>query len=482
MLQAALSWLRTRPAEDPRHDFGLLMQYLKEVAGTAVPPLQRLAMLDLFQIRVDHANRVLKPQLLGASVPLSPHLRSIAQSLTDLHGLLAATMLHSLRELAPAHLANPRGDLPALCRKVLGNLAQQQQITLFVAATTPNGLWTSAQEAYRLAGAIDGADRAAVERELKGMLALTAVQPESFTARELAYVSSYLQRFSTAVEIQGRPASPLDHWYWLEESRDLPPVAIARRAPPGQGRLLFFSCVPLATLASEHLTQLADGTSSEQFGLGASGDNDFDREVLVRAQKYWATPPRRRLHRRSSHYRVEVCTRLEKLWELLRQSPSPVAGNASPVTSWLVLNESPSGMALMHAAGPVADIVPGEMLGLRTTPDRPWSIGLIRWVRSDNPEHVELGLEMISPSATAVQLVLDASGVAKFVPALLFATVSGPECSETLMIERGLATAAPFTLIKESAGKLQLTECRMLHPTLQTAKVELFEFQRDFSP
>jgi hypothetical protein len=38
-----------------------------------------------------------------------------------------------------------------------------------------------------------------------------------------------------------------------------------------------------------------------------------------------------------------------------------------------------------------------------------------------------------------------------------------------------------FTLIRAETGKLQLTECDVRRLALQTAKVEKFEFRRDYS-
>ena len=103
---------------------------------------------------------------------------------------------------------------------------------------------------------------------------------------------------------------------------------------------------------------------------------------------------------------MEICARIQTLWNMLRGGePAKVSRDATPITDWMVLNESPSGFALMHVAGTIEDMAPGDALGLRTAPGRPWNIGLIRWARSDNPEHFELGLEMISPTAIPVEVV-----------------------------------------------------------------------------
>ena len=482
ILQSALAWLKA-PAGDPLHDLAALRQYLKEAAEAVIPPAQRLKLLELLQARTDSTSTLLRPRLLDATLPLPHRLRTIAQGLLDVRGLLASAQLSSLHQLGtdPAAVAEQEGA--AHCIRVLANLAEQQQIALIVSTTVPNGLWLQAQEAFRLLEKAGGvSDDGAGRDSLKIMLALVAAQPEAFTAREVSFLIEYLRQYGSVVELSPQPSPPLERWYWLEQSRDLPPVAIARRQPPSQGTLLYFSCAALGKIASQHLIQLANGRSPEELQLPANSIDEY-REVLVRAQQRWSSVPRRHSHRRPSHYRVEICARIQTLWRLLHDgAPTKVSRDATPITDWMVLNESPSGFALMHVAGTIDDLAPGDALGLRTAPGRPWNIGLIRWARSDNPEHFELGLEMISPTAIPVEIVQPRAAESRRCTALLFPAASGLDRSETLMTRRGQLDTGAFTLIRETDHRLQITQCQTHHLVLQTSKIEIFEFRRDFSP
>jgi hypothetical protein len=481
VLQDALAWLKAPPAGDPLHDLAALRQYLKETAEAAIQPVQRLKLLELLQGRADSTSVILRPRLLDATLPLPHRLRTIAQGLLDVRGLLASAQLASLHQLAAKSPAISAPDMADHCARVLANVAEQQQIALTVSTTMPNGLWLQAQEALRLLEAA-GASPDAGHDSLKTMLALVAAQPEAFTAREVCFLIEYLRQFGSAVEVANRPVPPLEHWYWLEQSRDLPPVAIARRQPPSQGVLLYFSCATLGKVASQHLIQLANGRTPEELHLPAGSVDEY-REVLIRAQQRWSSVPRRHSHRRPSHYRVEICARMQSLWNMLRDGePAKVSGDDSPITDWMVLNESPSGFALMHVSGTIDDMAPGDALGLRTAPGRPWNIGLIRWARSDNPEHFELGLEMISPMAIPVEAVQPRAEETRRCPAFLFPAVSGLDRNETLMTRRGQLDAGAFTLIRQTDEKLQVTQCEMHHLVLQTSKIEIFEFRRNFAP
>ena len=482
ILQSTLAWLKAPPAGDPLLDLAALRQYLKETAEAMILPLQRLKLLELLQARVDSTSIILRPRLLDATLPLPHRLRTIAQGLLDVRGLLATAQLSSLHQLDEDTATISGQDIAANCARVLANLAEQQQIALIVSTTVPNGLWLQAQDAFRLIQTASGANDDTGRDSLKIMLALVAAQPEAFTAREVSFLIEYLRQFCPAVELDSEPGPPLERWYWLEPSRDLPPVAIARRQPPSQGTLLYFSCATLGKIASQHLIQLANGRSPEELRLPASSI-DENREVLVRVQQRWSSVPRRHSHRRPSHYRVEICARIQMLWRMLRNGePAKVSGDAAPITDWMVLNESPSGFALMHVAGAIDDLAPGDAIGLRTAPGRPWNIGLVRWARSDNPEHFELGLEMIAPTAIAVEVVQPLAAESRRCAALLFPAVSGLDRNETLMTRRGQLGAGAFMLIRETDSRLQVTQCQMHHLVLQTSKMEIFEFRRNFSP
>lgn len=481
MLQSALAWLAS-PPEDPRRDLAPLRQHLAEVAEASIEPEQRLRLLDLFQKRIDATSIALKPGLLTATLPLPPKIRSVAQGLLDIHGFAASATLASLWDTAEEQFADPVGEIRGYCERTLRNLAEQQQVALLIATTAPNGLWTGVQDVVRLLRQLEGADTAGVETTLKGMLALSAMQPESFTSGEIGFLVGYLARYATAVELAQEPAPPLENWHWMEEGRDLPPTSLARRPPPNRGPLLYFSCATLSRIASQHLLQLSAGDFPENLPPLVA-DSGVRLEALARAQKYWAAAPLRHAHRKPTHYRVKIAAGFRDCWDLLRAEGGPDSSAGSPaITDWMVLNESPGGYALMHVSGPVAELVPGEMLSLRPGPDQPWGIGLIRWVRSDNPEHLELGLEMISPSAVPVQIVPTPTDAAELVPALLFPSVPGIDRDETLLTMRGGREAGSFILIRETDGKLQLTQCTIHQAALQTTKVELFEFRRDFSP
>ncbi len=484
-LRSAIEWLGRPANRDPQVELVALCAHLAEATAAAAPVTHWHGILERFDKRAKGIDEALKPLLLDATLPLPRRLRIIAQGLVEIHCALAAGYLRVLEEGEPDQLPQPQANRTTLCARAVSHLAEQQEIALLVASPVPPRLWRQALTVVRLLQeespkATTPPDAVAADRTLKRMLALAAGQPETCAARELGFVADYLRGFAGAVEIRFTRPTDIDEWYWLPEEADGAPVAAIRRPPP-EGHQMFFSCRRLAADANAQLGRLATGERPEAIGLPSLVAADDYRNALVRTANRWSAPPRRHFHRRPNSYRVQVCAHLGALWQLLGgETGDGEDREGLPITDWMVLNESAGGFAMMHIAGDVEGIVSGAAVGIRAA-NEPWRLCLVRWARSDNAEHVELGLELVAPSAQAVRIAYPGSEQPPC-HALQIPPLPRLERGETLMTSRGDYVSGPFTLIDEAEGRLKLTECVASRLVMQTAVVEIFEFERVFSP
>ena len=80
--------------------------------------------------------------------------------------------------------------------------------------------------------------------------------------------------------------------------------------------------------------------------------------------------------------------------------------------SWLIVNESASGYCLEYAQGNGTKAQVGEVVGIRRQTNRQswkWGIGVIRWMKFNNQNEMQLGIEMLNPDAAAIGLRTAAS-------------------------------------------------------------------------
>lgn len=487
-LQEALDWLAAPPAEDPLLDLVPLRHHIAAIGRLGLPVLHRIKIDELLQARAERIEAALFPLLLDVKLPLPIALGTIAQGLIGLRAELGETWLTLAREADAEALARVNRSSAQNCLNGMRNLYRQFLTVLLIAIPTPVGFWRNAQALRHHAHeSVDPtatlpAEINAIDSIFKALLAITAAQPEGLTAREIAFLAEYLESRASEVHIDPIPPETAGDWFWLDRKLDQPPVPL-ERLRPDSNEVLHLRFADLAIQAARDLDRLNDGTPPRSLELPLQAAGADYRNALERARKCWSSPRRRSFSRRSQSLPVEVCSQLSTLWNALSDSASAEPpGSACEMTysDWTVLNEGPSGYAIVHVVGAVSGIVPGGAVGLRTGPGAGWQICIVRWARSRNSLHVEMGLEVLSPSARPARIqALGNRGAEAPVPALLLPALPNIQRGESILAGRGDYNAKPFTLLMESEGQLQIVECMPHRSLIETASVEVFEFIRN---
>jgi hypothetical protein len=491
-VEQILDWLAGPQAADPIEDLGPLRAHLVSLSDAQISGNQFHRILDLFYSRAQKITTELKPQLRDVSLPLSRSVRQIAQGLSEIHQTIAKGYQRVLADVEQRRVRNQRRNPSRIARRAMKSIAEQLEIAALVAGPLPPDFWRSAHELYReakqgndeeAAPSTSGPDPEQLYREV---LALAAVQPESLSAREVGLAVAYVSSFASAVEIRDTPPTEADpSLFWVDPNRDGPPLAVARRPPAaGAKGLLYFSCARLAGLASEQLKALERGASPEELHLPPDASDPAYLGLLRRLQRTWVEPAKRHFPRRRNNYRVQVCIGLDALWELLeRRAGSQEAANDGTVTEWMVLNESPAGYALMHVAGEVHDLRNGSAVALRTSDGHGWQICIVRWMSSDNPEHIELGVQVVAPGAQPIKIAFRNAKQQARQPlsALLLEPLPALRQNAAVLAPTGSCRSRRFVMVS-GEEKTYISQGRMVSLDLQTACVELFQFESDPYP
>jgi hypothetical protein len=139
----------------------------------------------------------------------------------------------------------------------------------------------------------------------------------------------------------------------------------------------------------------------------------------------------------------------------------------------MVTNESPRGFALMHVSGPIDSIRVGEVIGLRTREASTCHICVVRWVLSDNPEHLELGLEELAPTARPVSIRNSREEGAEVEPVLLLPEVPSLNQAPALLAPLVPLDSTCELNLGELHSKLRVRATRLLE---RTVSVQLVQF------
>ncbi|MEI7430662.1 MAG: hypothetical protein WCL27_09415, partial [Betaproteobacteria bacterium] len=265
--------------------------------------------------------------------------------------------------------------------------------------------------------------------------------------------------------------------FWIAPDRDAPPVACARKSAPPDTPVHYFSCNRLTRLLKEQLAALESGTSPKQIGLPAFAGTAIGQTVLRRLMTHWGDPGKRRFPRRRQNYRATLCTGLDNLWQMFQTSK--LTGVDS--SAWMITNESPDGYAVMHVSGKINHIAVGDITAIRTESGNNWQICIVRWALSENNEHLELGLQILSTRANSAFITLPNEGhEPSRLAALLLPEIPPLRPNPMLVVASGALEAHldSFVLLVEKEN-IEIREVRSTHLDEQNSLIDVYSIETD---
>jgi hypothetical protein len=400
------SWLANLPQDDPLDAARQIVAQLMSLNRTRVRITLRL---EVTENMVRHCGDLLPhlgAALADGALPLSAASRDMANVAEKLLEELAFSYKMLLVEQSRrlfGFAASGRALLPVL--RAMQMLALRLKFSYRMYATHPKSAWTELHELYQFAMRRGLAARALSDggetplTVYRDALLLAFAEPLKLMQGDLDRVTAWLERFGHEATLgSAGHAKSGQGMFLIKPRRDVAGYALSKRHRPApQGHDLVLGTFPLAERLLDQIARLTAGATVATLGLPEMAEEPAFRDLMGRLVTHWGTVPNRRFTRLRTHARVEICVGIRGIWEFLS---SRVAGAACS-GEWMVTNESPRGFALMHVKGAIKDIRVGEVIGLRTLHSETCHICVVRWVLSDNAEHLELGLEEFAPTARA---------------------------------------------------------------------------------
>jgi cyclic-di-GMP-binding protein len=358
--------------------------------------------------------------------------------------------------------------------RALQMLSRRLALAHRVYAAAPSSLWLEMHELYMLARQHHveklglGTPQESPLAAYRDALLLAFAEPHKLMQGELDHAMEFVGLCGDlAVFIDSIPEDPVDGLYVIQTERDTPGLAYSKRLPgqPTAG-MLVLNTARIADRASE-LAELAQSLPATEIEQGENPG--YTADLMRRLVKHWTATPNRQYSRLRRHARVDICVGLHGIWHFLRDQSDrsePRTGN------WMVTNESPGGFALMHVSGPVVPIKVGEAIGVKGQDSDRVHICVVRWVQSDSPEHVELGLEELAPNAKPISIARLPSGAAQASePGLLLPEIPALKRAASILALPGRLDATSEFHFGEPQQRVRAT-----HLLEQTLSIEVFQF------
>lgn len=423
-LEAAASW-HPAPGSADADFFGHLQTHAACLGESSLPVRARLDLLTRLGQLLQSAHMPLLQMIKAHALPLPFLLRTTLRQACDAHAAIAIGALSINKALQVTGMDLPPGQLLFFAARCF-----QAEIELSSNANSPPppGAWLDLHGLFQSA-CLHGNERAplgpqgeSIEQVYLQCLLLGAAGGDAYSASESQALIDFIHRHADlAVRSDRFPEEYGDAVFWIEATRDIGPNARLRLPPPKRGQIVMIDCAPVAESARRSLLNSADPTQIA---------------ALERAAKRWHTPGKREFPRRMRNEHVTLCTGLDNAHRLL--------AGAEPETcsTWMLTNEAPQGLALMHVAGRTDDVRAGELVAICSESDPQWRLCIVRRALSDNPEHLELGLQRLASQASAINLCQPGQPDQAPLAGILLPPMPGRYDGERLVLPAGTTSAA----------------------------------------
>jgi hypothetical protein len=493
-LQDALTWLTSDPDDDLDVELtGVLLcaQVTAEV-DESMPAQQRQDLLDLLCQRVLDVSGRFRPGLLTCSLPVPRDLHAKASSLIETLLAIAGQLRKLHDDMRHRKLWTRQGELAELCCLALGLHSETYLLITLLGAAAPFGMWQRVHDAWVASNQLDRLKDNAAEAQpsrvtqlYKRLLTMSVSRPESLTAREQQWLFDYLETIGGDLVLSSKPLQPGWSTYWFDPAQDMAPVASVRRAPEKGREVVYFTPVEIVHRIGVQILWLEKGLLDLDVSARNSGDSEILEvgsailplgltpveilSLLRRLREQWASPPERGESRSHQHYTVQVCAGLKSVWAMGRDVQTVA-------DEWTVYNESPGGYGILCVGDLHRTLSAGMILALRRESTQEWTVCVVRWVRTDSPQQIELGLQVLGQGYTPVSICFH--GNEALVPALMMRAASAGK-HRTMVTEAGTYVSNNFVLVHEANHNIYVAQGSALGLDLQTATIELFQYEVD---
>ncbi len=401
-------WLETLPVANPQEALRCIAEQLEAMNHSELGWRLQSDLAELLRQRIETLLPAVEADLSEATLPLSARRRAFARTADEaLAGLTHAykSVLVALTRRAITFRLE-QFLLPPLIQS-LKALARRLAISHRIYAPHPRGVWREMHFLFRFGMRHGIADAhlpgtaltaSAVYRQA---LLLAFAQPPKLMQWDVERLAAYLARFGERAVLGGyEPDAAMPGTFVIRSGRDSPGHPLGKSRPEAVASDdLVLKCQPLVETLVAQLQGLDGGTLPDELGLPSSAGGTVSRDLLRQLVQRWGNIPSRQFSRQRTHSRVELLVGLRDIWNcLVGDRRGSVAREGR--RGWIAANESPGGFSLMHFSGSCDPIRVGEVVAVRTADT--CHICLVRWVQSENPEHLELGLEKIAPTAMPV--------------------------------------------------------------------------------
>jgi hypothetical protein len=511
-------WLTNLPVLNTAETSQMLFKALAALNRTEVDASHRGKLLDLYRQPIRAVCAEAQKLYIGLPLPLPEKNKLVVARVRQFQSEMAdgykRIVLHATRK--PKLGAGDKEDLAFAIQRSIYYLTQVLAKSFELYAPSPEGTWQEIHQLYRYAE-IEGLTETPVADELNGTLPKSSVShvykqallldfcdPYHLPARMLEKIRRYLDRWACEAKISMALASLRpDCQFLINLATDRAGVANIESQPittEAQYRLL--TTVDLTKVMHHQLSSLQVGSAPHPEGLEKDFFVNQGQEMLMRLITSWGVNPKRYFNRNTSHgAQMNVATgigainffvhgAIEFACSTSEVGPQPrrtqISGTQETTqhssakwqsVQWELLDESAGGFSLHKSNAQREQVRVGDLIATRAPQQHaPWSISVVRWVRSAGPGDIQFGAQRLAPSADAIAILPADTENGEFKMALLLPEVKALRQASTLITPRGMFAPGRQLILDNGYRTHPIRATKLINVT---GSFEQFQYAKD---
>ncbi len=443
----------------------------------------RLQLLELFRYPVNQISFELTKQYIGLALPFSEKHKTIAEQNRQLQTEMAHGYKRIVLEAAtqPVEHGKKPIDQALAIQRAIRHLTAVLAVSYQSYSPCPEGIWKEIHALYTHAEnqglvqaevedpLIKAVPRCSVDHAYKQALLLGLSDPYHLPPRMVDRIHHYLDRWAPLAQLtEVTQAYNPTCQFLIDLESDRAGIANAPgTAPEKTGRHRLLHTVELARQVHAQLSLLMSGQLPPPEGLKEKFFVENGQDLLKRLITAWGVNPQRsfrRSHRPDRHVEMAINMDAVNYWinggkQFVVSSTfvGPIPQRAQigleqnklkniklpgkEFSTWDIHDESAGGLSLSKTGNISLRVHVGDLVITRTPGEgNPWSIGVIRWVKSTGSSNIEIGVQHLAPTAepVVIKTVGEDKKESDFLPALLLPEIRPLKQPQSLISNRGV--------------------------------------------
>ena len=486
-------WLSELPLADAAQTARLLYQALFTLNRLRLDAADRLAIMELYRQPTAVVTAALQTPFVHFGLPLRPRQKQLADFLMQLQMEMAYGYKHVIAAGQQARKPWEGESFRRAAERSIRYLGEALLRAYLVYMPVPTGVWREIHGLYRYAEqhaceqlALADGDGSIASSYLQ-VLMLGLCGPYQLPQNECQQVNAFLARWTRRVRISPHIENidPVGH-FLLDLDADHPAVPFPHDVPLRDAAgLRAVNALELARTAYDFMTRLRKGEPPRALDLGFECVGNACVDTLKRMLRFWGMAGRRHFSRHHTRKPLSLCLGVNAIHffvdgqrpftppdraavipereavvpdgamlEAEARSESTGSSASSEMfrvdSRWQVHNESAGGLSLARRGDVGLHMRVGDVLGIHNPEANHWRIGVVRWVKSPDTQRVEVGVEMLAPSAHPLAVRPLGANPSSYSQALLLPPIEALHQPASIIVQSGAYRAGQELEIAEA--------------------------------